>query len=58
MDEGIKRDLEQLIETYNIRLKDDGSGLTWSGFPYPDKLTLAHIKMNSDLLIEILKEKV
>lgn len=57
MDEKMKQDLEELIDTYNIHLKEDGSGVTWSGFPYPDKLTLAHIKMNSEQIIEILKER-
>ena len=57
MDEKIRKDLEDMIEKYNIHLKEDGSGITWSGFPYPDKMTLSHIKMNSDLITEILKER-
>lgn len=57
MDEETRKDLEDMIDTYNIHLKEDGSGITWSGFPYPDKLALSHIKMNSDLIMEILKER-
>ncbi len=57
MDDKTKSDLEMLIQKYNIHLKDDGSGITWSGFPYPDKLTLAHIKVNSEQIMEILKNQ-
>lgn len=57
MDDKTKADLEMLIQKYNIHMKEDGSGITWSGFPYPDKLTLAHIKMNSEQIMEILKNQ-
>ncbi len=57
MDDKTRTDLEQLIEKYNIHMKSDGSGITWEGFPPPDKMALAHIKMNSDDIIEILNDK-
>lgn len=57
MDEKTRSDLKDLIEKYNIHMKSDGSGITWSGFPPPDKMALAHIKTNSEGIIEILTEE-
>lgn len=55
MDEKLRDQLEKMIEKYSIRIKDDGSGITWSGFP--DKRGIAQIKMNTPAIIEILEGK-
>lgn len=55
MDDKLRAQLEKMIEKYNIRLSDDGIGITWSGFP--DKRGIAQIKMNTDAIIELIKGK-
>ena len=55
MDEALRAQLEKLIEKHNVRMKEDGSGLTWDGLP--DKRALGNLKMNPDKIIEILEER-
>lgn len=55
MDDSLRIQLEKLIDKFNVRMKEDGSGLTWDGLP--DKRTLGHLKMNPDSIIEILNER-
>lgn len=52
-----REDLERLIETYGLVIKDDESGVTWSGDRYPDKQALAYIKTNTAGIMKILKER-
>ena len=57
VDDKLREDLEALIETYGLVIKEDESGVTWTGDRYPDKQGLAHIKTNTAAIMKLLTER-